>query len=305
MTTPEEQVRPRQVKREALALSLVSGRLHARSTAPALGAAPSALPVLCVPGLSANARSFDAVATRLAEGGRRVVALDLRGRGRSAATAPGTFGWKRHAEDVLEAARLLAFPAFVLVGHSMGAFVSMQAAALEPSCVQALVLIDGVGAPEPAVIPPILAAVERLGLVYPSGEEYCQRVRQQGAAVPWDGLWKQHYLDELEEVPGGVSPRTSKTAVMEDVLYGATHDARQLWPSLRMPTLLVRATQQLLPATGFVVGVPLRDAFLAANPSAQLAEVDANHYGVMAHEAALEAIAHFVAEPTRADSRLG
>ncbi len=274
-------------------LELSSGSLHALRSGPSQGA-----PVLCVPGLSANARSFDALAARLAASGRRVIALDLRGRGRSPANAPGTFGWKRHAEDVLEAAGKLGFASTDLVGHSMGAFVSMQAAALDPDRIGRLVLIDGVGPPEPAVIPPILASVERLGIVYSSAREYCDRIRRPGAAVPWEDLWEQHYLDELDQVPGGVRPRTSKAAVIEDATYGATHDARQLWPTLRMPTLLVRATRQLLPGTGFVVGAALRDAFLAAAPSAQVAEVDANHYGVMAHPEALGAIDDFLASVT-------
>src|SRR5512141_2036136 len=66
-------------------------------------------PVVCVPGLSANARSFDAVSAILAQRGRQVVALDLRGRGFSPATAAGTYGWRHHAKDVLEAAERLGF----------------------------------------------------------------------------------------------------------------------------------------------------------------------------------------------------
>ena len=221
----------------------------------------------------------------------------MRGRGLSPVTEPGTFGWKRHAEDVLEAARQLGFASIHLIGHSMGAFVSMQAAALEPDRIQRLVLIDGVGSPEPAVIPPIFASVERLEAVYPSAQAYGDRIRRQGAAVPWQELWERHFLEELEEVPGGVRSRTSKAAVMEDVMYGAAQDARLFWPALRMPTLLLRATRELLPDTGFVVGVALRDAFLAAVPSARLAEVDANHYGVMAHSDALGAVDDFLTEP--------
>lgn len=281
-----------------LELTLSSGRVHGRWRAPSKEAAHSA-PVLCVPGLSANAWSFDLLAARLATGGRRIVALDLRGRGRSPATEPGTFGWKRHAEDVLEAAQQLGFPAIHLVGHSMGAFVAMQAAALEPKRIQRLVLIDGVGPPEPQALPPILASVERLEVVYPSAREYCDRIRRQGAAVPWQELWEQHYLAELDEVAGGVRPRTSKAAVMEDAVYGARQDARQLWPALSMPTLLVRAARELLPHTGYVVGVSLRDEFLSAVPSAQLAEVDANHYGVMAHPDALGAMDAFLSGPSR------
>jgi pimeloyl-ACP methyl ester carboxylesterase len=253
----------------------------------------SGAPVLCVPGLSANARSFDRVAGRLAESGRAVIVLELRGRGFSPATPEGTYGWRRHADDVLQAARDLGLPSFDLVGHSMGAFVSMQAAALDPARVRRLVLIDAAGAPEPAAIPPILAAVQRLGVVYSSAEAYCDEIRRAAVAVPWD-LWGPHYLYDLEPAPGGVRPRTSKAAVIEDLVYGGSHDASRFWKELPMTTLLVRAARPL-PGGGFVVGAQLRDAFLAAAPSGRVAEVDANHYGVMADPGALQAIDDFLA----------
>jgi len=271
-------------------LQLSRGPLHALCSGPDGGS-----PALCVPGLSANARSFDRIADALAEAGRRVVVFDLRGRGLSPADAPGTHGWRRHAEDVLEAATRLGFESFDLAGHSMGAFVSMQIAALEPRRVRRLVLIDGAGPPEPAALPPILAAVQRLDQVYPSAEEYCARIERHGTAQPWRELWKAHYLYELEPAPeGGVRPRTSKAAVLEDAVYGSKQDAKAFWPALTMPTLLVRASRPLLPGTGFVVGEKLRDDFLDAVPSARAVEVDANHYGVMAHPEALRAITRFL-----------
>jgi hypothetical protein len=78
------------------------------------------------------------------------------------------------------------------------------------------------------------------------------------------------------------------------MMYGASHDASALWPSLKMPTLLVRASQPLPPSTGFIVGAALRDTFLSEVSSARAIDVDANHYGVMAHPAALRAIEEFL-----------
>jgi len=268
-------------------LQISSGRLHALRAGPEDGP-----PVICVPGLSANARSFDAIAETLAREGHQVITLDLRGRGLSPATAPGTHGWRRHAEDVLEAARKLGFASFDLVGHSMGAFVSMQAAALDAGRIRRLVLIDAAGVPEPAALPPIVAAVQRLDVVYPTEEDYLALIQRRGTAEPWEDLWKAHYRYELEPVASGVRPRTSKAAVVEDLVYGSQQDAKSFWPSLRMPTLLVRAALPL--GTGFVVGEKLRDAFLDAVPSAEVVEIDANHYGVMGHPESLRAIAGFL-----------
>jgi pimeloyl-ACP methyl ester carboxylesterase len=277
------------VTMEDLRLELSSGTVHALRQGRS-GAAP----VICVPGLSTNARSFDLIGKALGEDGHEVIALDLRGRGLSRGGLPGSHGWERHAEDVLETARKLRFASFDLVGHSMGAFVVMQAAALRGGAIRRLVLIDAAGIPEPSVVPPILAGVQRLDTVYASREEYCATIQRRGMAVPWEELWKGHYLYELEDVPSGVRPRTSKAAVFEDAIYGSQHDAKAFWPSLTMPTLLVRAARPLLPDAGFVVGAALRDEFVAAVASAKAVDVDANHFGVMAHPEALRAISSFL-----------
>jgi pimeloyl-ACP methyl ester carboxylesterase len=279
----------RQNMMEPIDLQLSSGRVRALRQGP-----PGGVPVVCVPGLSANARSFDAVAAALVEVGRSVVVLDLRGRGFSPATPAGTYGWLRHAQDVLAAARQLGFNSIDLAGHSMGAFVAMQAAALEPGRIRRLLLIDAAGVPEPAAIPPILAGLQRLDAVYPSAAACFDGIRRIGSVVPWE-LWEGQFLYDLETVPGGLRFRTSKAAVMEDAVYGAGHDPTRLWSALRMPALLLRAARPILPGTGFVLGAAARDAFLAAVPQALLAEVDANHYGVMGHPDALAAIAAFLA----------
>jgi pimeloyl-ACP methyl ester carboxylesterase len=77
-------------------IPLAPGRLRVRRW----GAA-DAPAVVCVPGLSANLCGFDRLAERLAGGALQLVAIDLRGRGRSEVTGPGSYGWRHHARDVL------------------------------------------------------------------------------------------------------------------------------------------------------------------------------------------------------------
>ena len=64
-------------------ISLASGRLRVRRW----GAA-NAPAVVCVPGLSANLCGFDRLAERLRGDTLQLVAIDLRGRGRSEVTSP-------------------------------------------------------------------------------------------------------------------------------------------------------------------------------------------------------------------------
>jgi pimeloyl-ACP methyl ester carboxylesterase len=252
--------------------------------------------VVCIPGLSANATSFDVLGQRLVTGhGRHVVSLDLRGRGFSETTAAGTYGWPAHARDVLDLIRLFGSSADV-VGHSMGAYVAMAAAGAEPNAVARLVLIDGLGPPERTALPPIVAALERLGTVHQSAQAYLARVRAIGAVDPWSEAWERHYRYDLEPTDGGVRSRTDRDAVLEDARWGAEHDPRDMWAAISQPTLLVRALRPIGDG-GFIVSTADRDAFLERLPNAREVEIDANHYTVVADDATAAQVGAFLDEP--------
>ena len=272
-----------------LDLRLAAGRLHAERFGGDRGDL-----VVCVPGLSANLRGFDFLAERLGRPDRRVVTLDLRGRGQSEVTAPGTYGWVNHARDVLGVADALGAPRFAVIGQSMGAFVAMEVARLAPGRLASAVFVDACGAPDAATVPLIRAAVERLGAVYPSVEVYLDLVQRLGTIRPWSPYWQRYFRYELVPAEGGVRARSDRAAVLEDAAYGETHDAHELWPHVTMPTLLLRATQPLVEGAGFIVPPAERDAYRTQVAGARVVEVDANHYGINTHPAASEAIAAFL-----------
>ncbi|MGI8685198.1 MAG: alpha/beta fold hydrolase [Acidimicrobiales bacterium] len=273
---------------EEFDLRLSSGRLHAARQGER---GPL---VLCLPGLSANLRSFDVIGARLAEEGFDVVAVDLRGRGRSETTPPGTYGWPAHAADLAEVVqRLDAGPAHV-VGWSMGAFVALQLAASAPELLDRVVLVDACGPTSEAANRVIRNVIERLGVVHPSLARYLDLVKQTGAVVPWDPLWEGYFAYELEPVEGGVRARTSREAVAEDFTYGTSHDPRALWPALTVPALLVRAGRPIVPGGPFIVSEEDRDAFAHRVPGARVVEVDANHYGVVTHPRTGYEVAQFL-----------
>ena len=268
-------------------LALTSGRLRAHRFGPEGGPL-----TLCVHGLSANSRSYDFLGPELAAHGRSVVALDLRGRGWSDITGLGTYGWRHHARDVLEAATRLGAERFEYVGHSMGAFIGLEVARQAPARVARTVLIDAIGLPEPASLLPILAAVQRLGSVHPSADAYVAAVQRLGVITPWGPVWESHYRYDLVPAAGGVRPRTDRAAVFEDMTYGATQVPRAFWPDLTMPSLLVRAGVPL--GAGFIVSAGDREDYLRRVPRAQAVDVDANHYAVMTHPATAAALRSFL-----------
>ncbi|MEA2682411.1 MAG: hypothetical protein QOK05_739 [Chloroflexota bacterium] len=282
-------------------LQVPGGRLHARRFGPKDGPL-----VIGIPGLSANLKTFDYFAERALGEGIQLVALDLRGRGKSDITPAGTYGWDSHARDVVAVADQLGATKFSVIGSSMGGAVGMEIAGLFPGRLERLVLIDICGGPDPRSLSLIQAAVDRLGTVYPSLEAYIGLVRGIGTVEPWNEYWERYFEYDLVEVDGGVRARSDRDAVMEDSDFGvrafAETDGKvhvyELWKSLDMPVLLVRGTRELMPGFGHIVPEAERDAFLKAVPTAELAEVDANHYGANMGDESSAAIGRFL-EPLR------
>ncbi|MDP3506073.1 MAG: alpha/beta hydrolase [Myxococcales bacterium] len=234
-----------------------------------------------VPGLSANCFTFNVLGPAVAELGRSLAAVDLRGRGRSAPGKTGSHGWASHARDVLAVADALGAQRFDFIGHSMGAFIGLSLMAIAPMRVRSLVLIDAVGVPDPRAMPPIMGAAQRLGTVYPSVDAFLALVKGIGV-VPWDPFWEAHYREDLVETDGGVRQRASRDAVVEDLQYAASTDVRKLWHHAVAQTLLVRAGHPFAPGADIITAAD-RDAFLKVAPRAKAVEVPANHYGVMNH----------------------
>ena len=113
-------------------------RLHGRDY-PGDGAA---LPVLCLPGLTRNARDFDVLAPRLA-GKRRVLAVDLRGRGESAyAKDPMSYVPLTYAQDIAALLAEQKIDRFVAIGTALGGIVAMLLAGLVPGRIAGVLLND-------------------------------------------------------------------------------------------------------------------------------------------------------------------
>jgi pimeloyl-ACP methyl ester carboxylesterase len=96
-------------------------------------------PLVCVHGLAGSALNWAAVGPALA-GGHRVLALDLRGFGRTPLGTGTRLQDNRHLLDLF-LRRVAGGPA-TLVGNSMGGLVSVLQAAAAPETVSRLVLVD-------------------------------------------------------------------------------------------------------------------------------------------------------------------
>src|SRR4051812_46324328 len=157
---------------EELALALPSGRVAAEVRGHADGPL-----VVCVHGLSANLRAFDAIAPRLADAGHRVVAYDVRGRARSDITPPGSYGLGAHAADAIAVANALEAETFDYVGWSMGALIGILAASLASARLRRRVLIDHAGVVDASALDAVRAGLNRLDAVVDDPQRYVDAIR--------------------------------------------------------------------------------------------------------------------------------
>jgi len=104
---------------------------------------PARLPVICIHGLTRNSADFDEFAPLIAARGRRVLALDVRGRGCSERDPdPSHYNPQVYAGDVAKLMADLGIARAVFVGTSMGGLITIALAADHIDLIAAAVLND-------------------------------------------------------------------------------------------------------------------------------------------------------------------
>jgi len=118
-------------------------KLHAKIIGPDDS---TALPVLCLPGLTRTTDDFDDIARAIATDPaklRKVVAVDYRGRGLSDYDPdPAKYAVPVELGDVLTIAASLGISRAILLGTSRGGLISMALAAAQPQLLAGVILND-------------------------------------------------------------------------------------------------------------------------------------------------------------------
>lgn len=107
------------------------------------GHADNRPPVVCLHGLTRNARDFESLAPHIAAQGWRVLAPEMRGRGRSGyAPDPASYAVPTYVADLMALLAQEDIDRFVAIGTSMGGLMTMAMAALSPDRIAGVVLND-------------------------------------------------------------------------------------------------------------------------------------------------------------------
>lgn len=190
------------------------------------------LPLLCLAGLTRNARDFDFVAPHLT--GCRMIRMDYRGRGLSGwAEDYATYSLPRESLDVLELLEHLGLDRVAILGTSRGGLIAMALAATAKDRLLGVALND-VG---PELNMAGLANIMTYLGVDPQAKTLdayaLQRAQMPGFAnVPAD-RWRQEVTHTFVQTRRGVEinydPRL-RDAIAEGLASGETPD---LWPLFR------------------------------------------------------------------------
>ncbi|MBB3955060.1 alpha/beta fold hydrolase [Novosphingobium sediminicola] len=114
--------------------------LFARDYAGAGGEAR--LPVVCLHGLTRNSRDFENVSPWIAARQRRVLALDMRGRGHSERDPAENYDIATYVADITALLTQLGIGRAIFVGTSMGGLITVELGTLYPELVAGAVIND-------------------------------------------------------------------------------------------------------------------------------------------------------------------
>ena len=212
------------------------------------------VPVIALHGWLDNANSFARLAPQLH--GLRIVALDLAGHGHSDhRPRGGSYTLPEYVHDVLQVAEQLGWQRFSLLGHSLGAIISVFLAGALPERVARLALIDGLMPPTgeaehaPEQLGKSLNAQLRLldkrKPVYPD-QDQAIRARMKGAVAVTREAAELLAQRGLMPVPGGYTWRSDSRLTLPSAQRISRAQALAFVGAIRCPTHLVVASQGLL-----------------------------------------------------------
>ena len=191
-------------------------------------------PILCLPGLTRNARDFEPIG-ELHGGDWRVIALDLRGRGGSGHDPdPANYRPAVYVADVIKLLDQLGIADAVFIGTSLGGLCTMVLASIEEERV-AGALINDIG---PVIEP---AGLERIGGYVGSAAAFADwaevtallRTRNGDVYPDWDAAAWDRFARRLAREDGGTIRFDYDPRLADGFFASLKAPSIDLWPLWR------------------------------------------------------------------------
>jgi pimeloyl-ACP methyl ester carboxylesterase len=240
--------------------------------------------ILGIHGLTANSYYMAAVSEFLASRGYHVLAYDVRGRGESS-PADKPSGMRMHARDASEIIDALPAKKVLLMGYSMGGYISGIAAGLN-SKVAGVILFDGGGACTREDAAKLAPALSRMDKVFSSPEEYIEAVKPNYASLglAWNRFIAAAAAHEVGPAGGGKCKYKGEAErIREDLLDITEYKHAEVYGLVKCPVLLVYAAGAMgqgAPLYAESAYAPVRELL----PDLHFYRTGANHFTMMLEE---------------------
>jgi pimeloyl-ACP methyl ester carboxylesterase len=233
-------------------------------------------PIIMIHGLTGSHKYMHFYAEKL-KGEYRILSVDLRGRGNSAKIDSKSTIFQ-HAEDMIELIKTLKIEHPILLGHSMGAFISSIVAS-KCNSVKAVILLDGaakMSEHQRAIVQPALG---RLSKTYPSKESYLKEIQQiySMLGVTWNETLQDIAEYEVERVEDHWENKSSEPGILADFESFQHYCPKDICSKITCPVLLVYAEGAIgsLPPLFYLDDYKETQAY---TPDIEMKISDCNHY---------------------------
>ncbi len=259
--------------------------LYARDYKPVGEAADTDITIVCIPGLTRNSADFHELALHL-QHSYRVIAVDLRGRGRSSYDKiSSNYNPATYVADIAALIKGLELSSLVFIGTSLGGLLSMLISATRPDYVRGMIINDF--APEilQSGLSRIQSYVGKASPVQDWDAAVAQAKQYNGKELPdltdegWLAFARNVYRSDAEGVPvldydPAISePFTSREGNAELATLWPVYDALP-----QVPILLIRGELSDIVSSQCVTEMQRR------RPSLQYAEVPGRGHAPLLNE---------------------
>lgn len=197
--------------------------------------------IIGIHGLSGNAKQLDYYMEAFGQD-YRFITMDIYGRGNSRATGSAS-NLSDHAQDIKALIVELGLENVLLIGYSMGAYISALVASRTPE-IQAVVLLDGAASMSDHQRPIIEPGLQRLSKAYDSKEQYITEIADtyQNIGIETTNRLKNYLAYEIEEKGDYWEHKAFEPLVRNDWESFWDFDVFEVGSAIKQPVLLVQAS---------------------------------------------------------------
>ncbi|WP_156289444.1 alpha/beta fold hydrolase [Oceanobacillus salinisoli] len=200
--------------------------------------------IIAIHGLTGTHKNMHYYAEKF-KGEYRFISVDLRGRGNSGQMDPSPSIFN-HADDIIGLIKELNIKNPILMGHSMGAFISsIVASKLEDT--KAVILLDGAASMSEHQQKIVLPSLGRISEKYKSKEHYVEAIKSiyNNLGISWNEVMQDVVEYEVAQVEDHWENKSTESLIKADFESFYKFNPKETFSQVKCPVLLVYAKGEI------------------------------------------------------------